>query len=74
MTLIEAKINTNLVIKELAINSKEKVRLMELGLIEGCNVLVKHKSLLKKTLLIIFNNSCFTFKENFAKVFTSFWG
>jgi len=68
MNLLNAKPNTNLIIKELNIeDEKTKIRLMELGLNVGTNLVVKHKSIFKKTLLVVFNNSCFTLKENYAK-------
>ena len=68
MDLLEAKLNTNCVIKELNIeDEKTKIRLMELGLIVGSKIEVKHKSIFKKTLLIVFNSSCFTLKDDIAK-------
>ena len=67
MTLYEVKINTSLIVKEINVQTKEKIRLMELGLIEECNLQVKNKSVLKKNLLVIFNNSCFTIGEYIAK-------
>ena len=68
MSLLEAKINTELIIKEINIaDEKTKIRLMELGLNIGTKLTIKHKSLFKKTMLIVFQNSCFTLKENFAK-------
>ena len=68
MTLMEAKLNTQCVVKEINISDeKTKIRILELGLMSGVKVQVKHKSLLKKTLLIVFENSCFTLKENIAK-------
>ena len=48
-------------------DEKTKVRLMELGLINGCVVQVKRKSVLKETLLIVFNSNYFTLKANLAK-------
>ena len=48
-------------------DEKTKFRLMELGLIEGCEIYVSKKSVLKKTLLVVFGFSCFTLKENIAK-------
>ena len=53
MFLVEAKLNTNLIIKNISTNEKDKLRLMELGLIVGTNILVKHKSILKNNLLTI---------------------
>ena len=68
MSLNDAKLNTNCVIKSVNIrHEKTKVRLMELGLVEGSVVQVSRRSVLKKTLLIIFNSSCFTLKDNLAK-------
>ena len=68
MNLNEAKLNTKCVIKEINIKEeKTKIRLMELGLIDGTVVQVYRKSVLKKTLLIIFNSTCFTIKDTFAK-------
>ena len=61
------KMNTNCVIKSVGIkDEKTKIRLMELGLVEGEIVRVIKKSVLKKTLLIIFNSTCFTLKDNLA--------
>ncbi len=67
MFLVEAKLNTNLIIKNISANEKDKLRLMELGLIVGTNILVKHKSILKNNLLIHFNNSCFVLGSDIAK-------
>lgn len=68
MKLSEAKLNTKCVIKSLDIKHENtKIRLMELGLVEGCEILVNKKSMLKKTLLVIFCFSCFTLKENLAR-------
>ena len=67
MNLNDVKLNTDCIIKSVEIhNEKTKIRLMELGLIEGCVVRVNKKSALKKTLLIIFNSTCFTLKNNLA--------
>ena len=63
---------SNLIVK--TINSKEKIRLMELGLVENCCLQVLHKSVLKKTLLIAFSNSCFTINEDVAKGVEVFYG
>ena len=35
--------------------------------IEGCVVMVIKRSILKKTLLLVFNSTCFTLKDNLAK-------
>ena len=67
MLLVEAKLNTNLIIKNITAEEKDKLRLMELGLIAGTNILVKHKSLMKKNLLVNFNNSCFILSCDLAK-------
>ena len=68
MSLFEAKLQTNCVVKSIIIeDEKTKIRLMELGLIEGTSIQVKNKSLGKKTLLVCFNQCCFTLKENIAK-------
>ena len=68
MNLNNVKLDVNCVIKEIKIqDEKTKIRLMELGLIEGSFVKVYKKSVLKKTLLIIFNSTMFTLKENIAQ-------
>lgn len=68
MSLYEVKLNTTCKIEEVAVKDyKTKIRLMELGLVEGTKIYVKHKSVMKKTLLVVFDNSCFTLKENLAK-------
>lgn len=67
MFLSESKLNTNLVVKKIKAEQADKLRLMELGLYDGVNILVKHKSLMKKDLLIFFNNSCFVIGVDLAK-------
>lgn len=67
MLLVEAKLNTNLIIKNINIEERDKLRLMELGLIPGTKILVKHKSIMKKNLLIHFENSCFVLGYDLAK-------
>lgn len=67
MLLVDAKMNTNLIIKNITASEKDKLRLMELGLNVGTNLLVKHKSILKNNLLIHFNNSCFVLGIEIAK-------
>ena len=68
MNLNKVKLNTLCVIKSIDIaDEKTKIRLMELGLIQGANIVVKNKSVLKKTLLIIINSCCFTLKSNLAE-------
>lgn len=68
MLLFDAKINSRYVIKSINItDSKTKLRIMELGLITGTSVIVKRKSMLKHTFLIVFSSACFTLKDNLAK-------
>ncbi len=67
MTLNDVKLNTSCVIKGIDIEEKTKIRLMELGLIRGTIIQVKRRSLLKHTLLISFNHSLFTLKDNLAR-------
>ena len=68
MSLSDVKLNTDCVIKSVNVqDEKIKIRLMELGLVEGCVVQVNRKSVLKKTLLIVFNSTCFTLKDNLAR-------
>lgn len=67
MNLIDAKTNTFLVLKNINLDKQSKLRLMELGLLVGTKILIKHKSLNKKSLLINFSNSCFTIGYDFAK-------
>ena len=68
MTLSEVKINTKSFVKEVNIpDDKTRLRVMELGIVPGVNICIKHKSISKKTLLVIFSNSCFTLKQNVAK-------
>lgn len=67
MKLSNVKLNTDCVIKSVDVkDEKTKIRLMELGLVEKTKVKVERKSILKKTLLIVFNSTCFTLKENLA--------
>lgn len=68
MNLFNAKLNAKCVVKSIEIeDEKTKFRLMELGLIEGEVVTVIKRSLMKKTLLISFNSSCFTINETEAR-------
>ncbi len=68
MNLFEAKLNTECRVLKINIeDSNTKLRIMELGLIEGVKIKINKKSIFKKTLLIVFCSSCFTLKENFAK-------
>jgi Fe2+ transport system protein FeoA len=67
MLLTDAKLNTNLVVKNIQAEQLDKLRLMELGLNVGTNIMVKHKSLLKNNLLLNFNNSCFVIGADIAK-------
>ena len=69
MNLSEVKLKTNCEIISVDISEeKTKTRLMELGLIKGCVVKVEKRSVLKKTLLIVFNSTCFTLKDSLAKL------
>ena len=71
MNLSDVRINLDCVIKKININDEKiKIRLMELGLCEGEKIKVVKKSIFKKTLLIVFNSSCFTLKDNLAKEIT----
>ena len=68
MSLSEVKLNAQAVIKEINIaDTKIKIRLMELGLNIGTKIVVKNKSIMKKTILVVFNATCFTLKDNLAK-------
>ncbi len=68
MSLSEIKLNAPAVVKEInIIDKKIKFRLMELGLNVGTKILVKNRSIMKRTLLVVFNSSCFTLKENLAR-------
>ena len=68
MNLYETKLGTNCIVKEIKIaDEKTKFRLMELGLIRGVKIKVNNKSVMKKTLLVVFNSCCFTMKVNIAK-------
>lgn len=67
MNLSQAKLNTNLIVKNFSTEENLKLRLMELGLYESVNIYVKHKSILKKNLLVVFNNSCFVINDEIAK-------
>ena len=68
MTLNDVKLKADCIIKSINIeDDKIKIRLMELGLIDGCVVNVNRRSVLKRTMLIIFNSTCFTLKDSLAK-------
>ena len=68
MNLSQAKLNTECVVQNVAVKDVNfKIRLIELGLTPGTKIKVKHKSALKKTLLVVFACTCFTLKENIAK-------
>ena len=50
MSLSEVKLNTPCLIKAINVaDEKTKIRLMELGLILGTKIVVKNKSVFKKT-------------------------
>ena len=68
MKLCDVVINKSCIIKKVEVgDEKIRTRLMELGMIKGCEILVKKRSVLKKTLLVVFNSVCFTIKSNIAK-------
>ena len=68
MKLIEIKINQKCVIENLEIIDKNlKIRLMELGLTPGTNLYIKNRSVLKKTLLIVFASTCFSISKKIAE-------
>ena len=68
MSLSDAKLSVNCVVKSIDVkDEKIKIRLLELGLTEGCVVSIDRRSVLKKTLLVVFNACCFTLKDNLAK-------
>ena len=68
MILSEIKLNVEAVVKEInIIDRKIKIRLMELGLNVGTKILVKNRSVMNRTMLVVFNSSCFTLKENLAR-------
>ena len=68
MSLSNVKLKIPCVVKEIKIKEEQtKFRLMELGLIEGCEVVVFKKSIYKKTLLLFFAGLCFTLKQNLAE-------
>lgn len=68
MSLADAKLNTQCLVTKIEIeDEKTKLRLMELGLIEGTKIKVENKSALKQTMLVQFNSSCFTLKTDIAK-------
>ena len=66
MKLANVKINKNLILKQIELNTKTKLRLLELGIIPNTIIQVKHISLFKKTFLISFQNSCFTISNVIA--------
>ena len=68
MNLLQVKTNQDCIVKDILIDDfKTKIRIMELGLFKGVKIKVKHKSLFKKTLVIIFSLSCFTISSDIAK-------
>ena len=68
MNLNEVKVNADCIIGDINLDDFWlKVRVMELGLTAGTRVRVLKRSIGKKTLLIRFNNSCFTFQDRLAK-------
>ena len=68
MNLNEIKLNTNGVVVEVNIKDEQtQIRLMELGIVKGTIIRVVKKSTFKKILLVVFNSTCFTLKDNLAK-------
>ncbi len=68
MDLYNVKLNTDCIVKDIILpDDKMKIRLMELGIVEGTKIKVRRKSVMKKTLLVVFNSSCFTLKDNIAR-------
>lgn len=68
MNLIETKLDRPYIAKRVAVqDEKTKIRLMELGLVSGVEIVVKKKSALKDTLLVVFKHSCFTMKSNVGR-------
>ena len=68
MNLYAVKLNVNCLIKSINVkDERTKIRLMELGVIDGAKIKLIKKSVLKKTFLVEFNSTCFTLKENLAK-------
>ena len=68
MSLLDVKLNTECVVKDIiADDEKTSLRLMELGVLVGSKIIVKNKSSFKKTLLVFFNSTCFTIKDEIAK-------
>ena len=67
MNLSEVELSKSCVVQNIKIlDEPTKIRIMELGIVNNAIIFVKHKSILKNTLLIIFNNSCFTIGSNIA--------
>ena len=51
MNLSDVKLNTNCVVKSVNIvDELTKIRVMELGIVSGVKIMLKHKSILKKLL------------------------
>ena len=68
MNLNNVKLNKSCVVKNVLIEDElTKIRIMELGIVPKTKIMVKHKSMFKKTLLILFNNSCFSINKNIAE-------
>ena len=68
MKLSDVEINKKCVIKSVGVSDEKiRTRLMELGMVAGYEVCVKKRSVLNKTLLVVFNSMCFTIKSNLAK-------
>lgn len=68
MNLFEVKLNFLCKVESVnVLDEPTKIRLMELGLVIGSKVKVIKRSILKDTLLIVFNSTCFTLKANLAR-------
>lgn len=68
MNLGQAEINKTVIITDVLVNDfKTKIRLMELGLVKNTKIKTIKNSILKKNLLIVFSNSCFTLSIDLAK-------
>lgn len=68
MNLLDAKINQEVIIKNLNILDKKfKTRLQELGLYNGSKVAILNFSPLRQTILLRIFNSAFALKSEIAK-------
>lgn len=68
MNLFDVKIGVDCIVKKINISDeKTKLRIMELGINKNTKIKIYKKSILKKTMLVIFHSTCFTLKDNLAK-------